>query len=92
MAPRRHHAIIEAMQTHTIIRSGAVLAGLAVVFGAFGAHALADRLEGRPGELFDLATRYQMYHGLALLGAGAGAALGLRARAAAWCWLLGAGC
>ncbi|MFI5235947.1 MAG: DUF423 domain-containing protein [Gemmatimonadales bacterium] len=46
---------------------GALLAGLAVAAGAFGAHALKDRLS--PGDLaiFETAARYQMYHALALL-------------------------
>lgn len=39
---------------------------LAVAAGAFGAHALAKRLD--PGELatFDVGVRYHMYHALAL--------------------------
>jgi uncharacterized membrane protein YgdD (TMEM256/DUF423 family) len=46
---------------------GALLAGLAVAAGAFGAHALRARLEPRDLEIFETAARYQMYHGLALL-------------------------
>lgn len=46
---------------------GAILAGLAVAAGAFGAHALRARLEPRDLEIFETAARYQMYHGLALL-------------------------
>ena len=37
--------------------------------GAFGAHALADRLAADRLELFELAARYQMIHALALLAA-----------------------
>jgi uncharacterized membrane protein YgdD (TMEM256/DUF423 family) len=48
---------------------GALLAGLAVAAGAFGAHALRARLEPRDLEIFETAARYQMYHGLALLAA-----------------------
>lgn len=49
--------------------SGAVAGGLAVLAGAFGAHALRARLE--PGQLavFETAARYQIYHALALLAA-----------------------
>jgi uncharacterized membrane protein YgdD (TMEM256/DUF423 family) len=45
---------------------GSLLALLAVVFGAFGAHALRARLS--PGDLaiFETGVRYQMYHALAL--------------------------
>lgn len=41
---------------------------LAVAAGAFGAHALRDRLSAADLALFDTAVRYQMWHGLALLG------------------------
>lgn len=47
--------------------AGAVFAGLAVVFGAFGAHALADRLTPDRLGVFETGVRYQMYHALALL-------------------------
>jgi len=45
----------------------AVLGGTAVAAGAFGSHALKARLSDRALEIFDLGTRYQMYHALALL-------------------------
>ncbi len=47
---------------------GALMAGLAVAIGAFGAHGLKDILmtHGRT-ETFDLAVRYQFYHAFALL-------------------------
>jgi uncharacterized membrane protein YgdD (TMEM256/DUF423 family) len=46
----------------------AALGGLAVVTGAFGAHALRDMLTtlGRM-ETFETAVRYQFYHALALM-------------------------
>lgn len=47
--------------------AGAVLAGLAVAAGAFGAHALRDRLSPADLATFETAARYQMYHALALL-------------------------
>jgi uncharacterized membrane protein YgdD (TMEM256/DUF423 family) len=43
------------------------MSGLAVVFGAFGAHALSDRLEPPAIEVFKTGVQYQMYHGLALI-------------------------
>jgi uncharacterized membrane protein YgdD (TMEM256/DUF423 family) len=46
---------------------GAILGGLAVAGGAFASHALKDKLTERSLEIFELATRYQMYHALALL-------------------------
>lgn len=52
--------------------SGALICFLAVLFGAFGAHLLADTLsENQRESVFDLASRYQFYHGLALLAFGA---------------------
>lgn len=46
---------------------GAVLAGLAVAAGAFGAHALRDLVPPERIATFETGARYQMYHGLALL-------------------------
>jgi uncharacterized membrane protein YgdD (TMEM256/DUF423 family) len=45
----------------------ALLAGLAVAAGAFASHALQGRLSDRALAIFETATRYQMYHALALL-------------------------
>jgi uncharacterized membrane protein YgdD (TMEM256/DUF423 family) len=45
---------------------GALSAGLSVAAGAFGAHALRERVEPRLLEVFETAARYQMYHALAL--------------------------
>lgn len=49
---------------------GALLAGLSVAAGAFGAHALRGRLDAADLATFETAARYQMYHALALLLAG----------------------
>ena len=51
--------------------SGASLAGLGVAFGAVGSHALKDFLtEKNSAETFEIAVRYQLYHGLALIAVG----------------------
>jgi uncharacterized membrane protein YgdD (TMEM256/DUF423 family) len=48
--------------------SGAVLGGLGVAIGAFGAHALKTLLEtSQRTDTFETAVRYQFYHALALL-------------------------
>ena len=47
---------------------GALLGGLAVVLGAFGAHALRGVLDEADLATFEIGVRYQMYHALALLG------------------------
>jgi uncharacterized membrane protein YgdD (TMEM256/DUF423 family) len=52
----------------TFFALGAVLAGLAVAAGAFGAHGLRGRLDADLLAVFETAARYQMYHALALLG------------------------
>lgn len=46
---------------------GSLFAGLSVAFGAFGAHALRERLDERMLANFETGARYQMYHALALL-------------------------
>jgi uncharacterized membrane protein YgdD (TMEM256/DUF423 family) len=45
---------------------GTVFAGSAVAAGAFGAHALKDILDAHMLQVFDTATRYQMYHAFGL--------------------------
>lgn len=49
---------------------GAVSGALGVAAGAFGAHALRDKVEPRLLEIFETAARYEMYHALALLAVG----------------------
>ena len=74
-----------------LVALGAGMAGLAVAAGAFGAHALRERLA--PGDLlvFETGARYQMYHGLALIAAGWVAERwpGTLASAAGWCFVAG---
>ena len=70
-----------------VLAAGALLAGLAVAFGAFGAHALRGTLG--PVELgwWQTAVQYQMWHALALVALGAAALPGTRLPAS----LLGGG-
>ncbi len=53
--------------------TGALLGGLAVLLGAFGAHAWKESLQisGRL-ETFETAARYQMFHAMALILAASG--------------------
>jgi len=46
---------------------GALSGSLAVALGAFGAHALRDRLTPQMLQVFDTGQRYHMFHALALL-------------------------
>jgi uncharacterized membrane protein YgdD (TMEM256/DUF423 family) len=48
--------------------AGAAMAFLAVALGAFGAHALKDRLTPDMLAIFEVGVRYQMYHALGLVG------------------------
>ncbi|MDE3019067.1 MAG: DUF423 domain-containing protein [Nitrospirota bacterium] len=47
--------------------AGAVLAGLGVAAGAFGAHGLKALLSVEMLAVFETAVRYQVYHALALM-------------------------
>jgi uncharacterized membrane protein YgdD (TMEM256/DUF423 family) len=51
----------------TFLLIGSILGFLTVVFGAFGAHALKNRLSPEMLAVFETAVRYQMYHTFALL-------------------------
>lgn len=46
---------------------GCIGGGLAVAFGAFGAHGLRSLLAPEMLAIFETAVRYQMYHSLALV-------------------------
>ncbi|BAZ13190.1 hypothetical protein NIES4071_50290 [Calothrix sp. NIES-4071] len=50
------------------ITIAAILGASSVAAGAFGTHSLRGQLSERALEIFEVGTRYQMYHALALLG------------------------
>ena len=84
------------MSRQKCIALGSLLAGTAVVLGAFGAHALKDRLEaGGYVATWETAVQYHMWHALAILLVAAltrGASEGDESRgtgAAPWAFLLG---
>lgn len=52
-----------------LIALGALLGLLAVAGGAFGTHMLADKLDAKALDTFEVAARYHMYHALATLAA-----------------------
>ncbi len=56
----------EELMERTFALIGSLLAMVAVVFGAFGAHALRGRLSPADLAIFETGVRYQMYHALAL--------------------------
>ncbi len=71
---------------HGQVRTAAILGALAVILGAFGAHALADLLaKNGTLEVWKTASQYHFLHALALLIIGA---TGLRS-SCGFCCLLG---
>jgi len=65
-----------------LVTVGAILGGLAVALGAFGAHALQSRIGAEALGWWHTAVEYQMWHALAVLAVGLS---GLRwARLPAW--------
>lgn len=70
---------------------GCVFAGLGVAAGAFGAHALRDVLAPDSLEIYDTATRYQLFHALALVFIGVGSQQwpSKRWRLAGWLFAVG---
>ena len=53
--------------THFTLLFASALGGLAVIFGAFGAHALKKILNEDQLKSFETGVKYQMYHALVLL-------------------------
>ena len=46
---------------------GSIYGCLAIIFGAFGAHALKKKLNGDQLQSFETGVKYQMYHAITLL-------------------------
>ena len=66
--PARVRANVRAMTPDRLFFVlGSIVGGLAVVFGAFGAHRLQTILNAADLATFEVGVRYQMYHALALL-------------------------
>lgn len=61
---------VDSVEGEMVLATGAVLAGLGVAAGAFGAHLLKDTLTPADLEIWRSAASYQMYHALALLVVG----------------------
>lgn len=54
------------MQAARCLQVGALSGALAILLGAFGAHALKDWLKPADLVIYETGVRYQMYHALAL--------------------------
>ena len=48
------------------IAIASLFAALAILYGAFGSHALKERLSAQSLEVYDIATRYLMFHALGI--------------------------
>ncbi len=80
------------MTGSTWFKIGAIVGGLGVIAGAFGAHGLKEHLDSRALDVFETAVRYQMYHALALIAVGLLALHGRSGKAltlAGWMFLVG---
>ncbi|AXS85261.1 DUF423 domain-containing protein [Marinobacter metalliresistant] len=64
--------------------AGGLLALLAVLAGAFGAHGLRSLVSERGLEVFQTAVTYQMYHSIALVLVAVLSGLGLSRRLLCW--------
>ena len=52
------------------IITGSAFAALAILLGAFGSHALKQKLTLEQLEIYDIATRYLMFHALGIFAIG----------------------
>ena len=69
---------------------GGVYGGLAVIFGAFGAHALKKKFSEEQLKSFETGVKYQMYHSLLLIITGiAFPFLQISQQIMGWCLILG---
>lgn len=69
---------------------GGIYGGLAVIFGAFGAHALKAKFTADQLKSFETGVKYQMYHALMLIITGiAFPFLNLSQQLMGWCLILG---
>jgi uncharacterized membrane protein YgdD (TMEM256/DUF423 family) len=78
----------------TVAVAGALLVGLAVALGAFGAHGLRELVTIERVATWETGARYLAYHGIGLLWIGLALHVGLgRARKLIWAArLIGLGC
>ena len=52
------------------VKTGAIIAALSIMMGAFGAHLLKDILSEKALALYETGIKYQLYHAFALIIAG----------------------
>lgn len=62
----RKSSLKEAMKNLFFVL-GSAFSLLSVLFGAFGAHTLKEKLSEEMLDFYEIAVRYQMYHGIGLI-------------------------
>lgn len=73
-----------------VLTLGGILGTLAVIFGAFGAHALKRKLSEDQLKSFETGVKYQMYHAIILILIGIiFPFLNISQVIMAWCFLIG---
>ena len=75
------------MTQQIVLISGALFGGLAVIFGAFGAHALKKILSETQLKSFETGVKYQMYHAIVLLFVGS--SFSIPNQLMSWCFIIG---
>ncbi|MFO0697892.1 MAG: DUF423 domain-containing protein [Nitrospira sp.] len=90
----RHERLVEEqsqmdldLSARRLVGIGALSAGLAVIAGAFGAHMLKDMLDQHLLDVYEKATRYQMYHAFGMVLSGFAAQIWRDAGVARAGWL-----
>lgn len=68
----------EVRMNRQLVATGATLAGLAVMLGAFGTHALAGRLDAGAFGWWQTGVQYQAWHALAVLAIGLNGSVPMR--------------
>jgi uncharacterized membrane protein YgdD (TMEM256/DUF423 family) len=86
-SPARHSAPMSTW--HRLFAAGAALTALAIVAGAFGAHALRDRLTADRLAVFETGARYHMYGALGTLLLALAVSRGLGDTRAGWLLVAG---
>lgn len=65
-----HRPVVERQEGTVIVATGAILAAIGVLMGAFGAHALRNSLSEAELATWHTASSYQMFHAIALVVVG----------------------
>ena len=76
------------MNSNRFAAIGAFLGGLAVILGAFGAHAIKDRVSAGDLEIWRTGAHYHLVHAVALLALGLYDKKGSY-RVVCWLWIVG---